>query len=145
MAMAIDFLKKKQHRINAFAKERSLATVSIGGKQEFCDYHFDCTPYEVFSYFKYANYVVTDTFHGSIFSIVMHVPFATFIRSSDGDAYGNEEKLKDLLHRLKMKDRIVSDIDNLENVLCAPICFTVSDSIRANGRREAMEYLKKHL
>lgn len=139
------FSEEEQYKINAFAKERKLVTVSIGGKQDFCEYHFDCTPYEVFSYFKYADYVVTDTFHGSIFSIVTHVPFATFIRSSKGDAYGNEEKLNDLLHRLKMEDRIVLDTNNLPNVLCTPISFAISDSIRANGRREAIEYLKNHL
>ena len=45
------------------------------------------------AYFKHAEEVITDTFHGSIFSIITQRKFATIIRKSVGDSYGNEEKL----------------------------------------------------
>lgn len=43
------------------------------------------------AYFINADYVITDTFYGTVFSIKYQIPFATIFRES------NKEKLSDLL------------------------------------------------
>ena len=44
--------------------------------------------------------IITDTFHGSIFSIITQSNFVTLVRKSVGNSYGNEEKLTFLLEQL---------------------------------------------
>lgn len=39
--------------------------------------------------FKHAKYVITDSFHGTVFSIIFHKPFALFYNSSRGNARFN--------------------------------------------------------
>ena len=79
---------------------------AIGGIQKCADRFVDCSPFEVLAYFRNAEEVITDTFHGSIFSVITHRPFTTLIRKSVGNSYGNEEKLSDLLERLDLADKL---------------------------------------
>ena len=39
---------------------------------------------------------MTDTFHGTVFSIKYNKQFGTLIRKGNGEKYGNCEKLNDL-------------------------------------------------
>ena len=83
--------------------------------------------------------MITDTFHGSIFSIITHRPFTTLVRKSEGDSYGNEEKLSDLLERLELSSRMTMQIEEVENINAQDI-----DYIKAH-RKVAKEYLQKNL
>ena len=64
--------------------------------------------------FKKANYIVTDTFHGTIFSVIFHKQFGTFCRSKSNTGSTNQEKLLDLLHRLQLENQLIKDVRNLE-------------------------------
>lgn len=52
--------------------------------QSGADKFIDCSPFEVLAYFKNAQEVITDTFHGSIFSVITHRPFTTLVPKSVG-------------------------------------------------------------
>lgn len=105
----------------------------------------DCSPFEVLAYFENAEEVITDTFHGSIFSVITHRPFATLIRKSVDDNYGNEEKLTDLLERLRLKDRMTIKIEDAENINKKTIDYAGVDGLLKVHREVAREYLKKNL
>lgn len=49
----------------------------------------------------YADYVITDTFHGTVFSIKMNTKFCTLVRDS------NRNKLEALLNKLDKLDKIL--------------------------------------
>lgn len=51
-----------------------------------------------------CNYVVTDSFHGTVFSILFHKPFATLINTKRG-----EGRLNTLLSRFDLRDRMIYD------------------------------------
>lgn len=128
--------------IKNYAKKRKLKVYSIGGAQKCADRFIDCSPFEVLSYFENAELIITDTFHGSIFSVITHNNFVTLIRKSVGNAYGNEEKLTDLLKRLNLESRMIYNINELSNKLEQRIDYKKTDEILSQERIKTYEYLK---
>lgn len=131
--------------IQAFAKEKGLKTVAVGGVQPFCDVCVEGSPFEILDYIRNAEYVVTDTFHGTIFSVITHRKFACFVRGGHGKVYGNQEKLVDLVMRLGLKDRAITDCNELKAVIEQPIDYDAVDAIIVQQRRYTMAYLKDAL
>lgn len=119
--------------------------ISISGYQDFCDEHLILTPFEVLSYFKKADFIITDTFHGSIFSIINNRNFATIIRKTVGNSYGNEEKLSDLLTRLELSNRVVYSVADIENKYREKIDYTNTNAIIKKQRELTKQYLDANL
>lgn len=125
--------------IRAFAQKEGKQLVSLGFQQPFCDACVLASPLEVLAYVKNADYVITDTFHGTVFSIKYQVPFATLVRDS------NRQKLEDLLIRFGLKNRCITTLDTMEDILRIPLeCESVSGLVEGY-RASAMTYLKNSL
>lgn len=131
--------------ISSYAKRKGMKIYAIGGVHRCADSFIDCSPFEVLAYFQHAEAVITDTFHGTIFSIITKRKFATIIRKSVKNSYGNEEKLSDLLERTGLLDRIAEDLDDIGRVLERAIDYTAVDKIIHAERKKAEEYLKKQI
>lgn len=136
------FSKKECKAIREFANRQRVKILCIGGVQDCCDSFVDCSPFEVIAYFQHAEAVITDTFHGTILSIITHKRFVSFVRS---DGYGNEEKLTDLLERLHMSEHIVRKIEDLQNMLKTEFSYDKTDQIILKERKRTYEYLKKQI
>ena len=131
--------------VKEMAHKDNLKVYCIGGAQPYADKFIDCSPFEVLSYFKNAEYIITDTFHGSIFSIINSKPFVTLVRRSKGDSYGNEEKLKYLLEKLELSDRIIYSYENIDKVLKNKINYDVTRSILIDEKNRANEWLLNNI
>ncbi len=131
--------------IAAYAKKKKLKVYAIGGIQKCADRFVDCSPFEVLAYFKNAEEVITDTFHGSIFSVITHRPFTALIRKSVGNSYGNEEKLGDLLNRLGLSARMTTKIEAAESINMHPIDYVGVDGILQKQRTIAKAYLRENI
>lgn len=125
--------------INRFAGENNLKVITLGETNRFEWDHLIVNPFEVLAYFKNASYVVTDTFHGTVFSIKYSKQFATIIRDS------NRQKLSDLLERFNLTNRQVSDIACLELVLKSKTDFDSVQKQIIKEKKNSIEYLKKYL
>lgn len=137
--------EQEGQRIIEFAKKRGKKLVAISGIQGFCDEYVACTPEEVLAYFKHADCIITDTFHGSIFSIINEKPFVTIIRETQGESYGNAEKLVDLLKRLHLEERILHNMDDLDAIMTKPIDYKPVTEQRKQEREHTLQYLKENL
>ena len=82
-------------------------------------------------YVKNADKIVTDTFHGTIFAIINHIPFAVICRKQTDTSYSNSEKLLDMLKKLNLMDRLLSSENDLEKVFSNEIDFASVDRIRS--------------
>lgn len=131
--------------IAKYAKKKNLKVYAIGGIQKCADRFIDCSPFEVLAYFRNAEEVITDTFHGSIFSVIMHRPFTTLIRKSVGNSYGNEEKLSDLLNRLGLAERMTTRVEDAENINEQLIDYRKVDELLKAHRKVAKDYLEENL
>jgi len=136
------FSKEECRKIREYAIEKKLKILCIGGIQHCCDKFVDCSPFEVFSYFKNAYAVITDTFHGTIISIITQQRFATFVRSS---GYGNAEKVSDLLKRLNLEEQIVFNVEELDEIVEKKIDYLSVNYIIENERKRAYQYLNNML
>lgn len=134
------FTSEECNVIHSFAKRKGLKIYCIGGLQDCCDKYLDCDPFKVISYFKNAEYVITDTFHGTIMSIITHQNFVTLVRNK---GYGNSEKLVDLMARLKLNNRKLENLSDLGDKLNITINYTETDQIIDTERKKTREYLKK--
>lgn len=138
--------KNEVEEIKSFAKHTGKKLISISGYMDFCDEHLILNPFEALNLYRHADYVITDTFHGSIFSIINRKKFVTLIRLSKGNSYGNQEKLQDLLNRLELQNRSFSvEKDNLFNRLSAEIDYDRVFSIINKERKNTIEYLRNNL
>lgn len=131
--------------ISKYAKKKNLKVYAIGGIQQCADRFIDCSPFEVLAYFKNAEEVITDTFHGTIFSVLTHKPFTTLVRKSVGDSYGNEEKLSDLLIRLELIERLTTEIVNVGKINSQNINYLKVDRLLQIHRKQAIEYLNNSI
>ena len=77
--------------LKKFSREKELKLVSLCIYQPWCELHLNCTPLEFPSYLKLARYVVTNTFHGTIFSV---------LSESNLISVKNGNKLKNLIQEL---------------------------------------------
>lgn len=89
--------------------------------------------------FMNASYVITDSFHGSAFSIIFNKPF--FAIGNHGRGY---ERFIDLLGRLKLTDRLVSDPKNIphDEKYLAPIDYTVTNQIIASEAKRTVDWFR---
>ncbi len=125
--------------IKAFAKKQGKKLISFGVYQRWCDANVLCTPLELLAYFDGADYVITDTFHGTVFSIKRGKKFATLIRDS------NRNKLSDLLDRFGLANRRVESIEDLASVVTEDIDYERVRKIIARETSRSVNYLKDNL
>lgn len=126
----------------AYADERGLRVVNVGGVQGCCDEFLDLGPFEVLAAFRGAECVLTDTFHGTILSAIAERPFAAIVRT---EGYGNAEKLTDLLARLGLEGRAAASPAAVAPLLDAAPDWAPVRARIAEGRAAARSYLAAQL
>lgn len=125
--------------IREFARKHHLKTVAVGGLQLWCDRYIAADPGSVLDYFAAADYVVTDTFHGTIFSVINRKQFVSIERPT------NRNKMTHLLGDLHLSDRMLSDVQNLETLLTEKIDYQPVFQILEQESPKAIGYLRENL
>lgn len=120
-------------------KEKRMTPISIGGYQKWVHHHAALSPFEVLCAFKNAEYVVTDTFHGTIFSAKYAKRFAVLVRES------NNNKLSDLIERLRIEDHRVTSIDMIAKLYNLEDDKVVIREIEVEQYRKSIEYLEQNI
>lgn len=128
-------------KLKKFAKDNGLLIYGISGYQSYADEMIYDSPINILQYFRHAKFVVTDTFHGTIFSVINKRPFVTLVRKSVNGSYGNQEKLEDLLDKLKLSDRSSFDGADIVRILETPISYELTNQIMQCERQKTKDYL----
>ncbi|MGM9681681.1 MAG: polysaccharide pyruvyl transferase family protein [Eubacteriales bacterium] len=103
--------------IRKYAKSIGAKVFSVGAFHKWCDKQVICDPIEMLYWFKGAEAVFTDTFHGTIAAFLGHTPMAVYVRST------NNVKLDHLLSVLGLESRKVTDNRDIETILADPLDF----------------------
>ncbi len=130
--------------VKDYAQKKNLKVVSAGNFHAWCDENIVLTPAEVLAAFRDAEYVVTDTFHGTIFSLVNKRRFVTFIRNVNPKG-SNSNKVSYLLRQFSMDSRIVSNALELEKKLDHEVNYSDFESRLNSMRSDSLRFLKKSL
>lgn len=131
--------KQEEKYIKKFAKRHNKKILSLGSYQKIADEIRIVHPLEIFSYFENADFVITDTFHGSIFSIKTKTNFCTIIRKT------NSNKLTDLLNKLSLEERMVNNLEDIDNLFNIKTDFSNTYNILKKEKTKAIDYLKKNI
>ena len=87
-----------------------------------------------------AEFVVTDSFHACVFSIIFNKPFIV---------YGNRERgftrFESLLKLFGLEERLVCSPDDVNKVLKAPIDWNKVNNIHKLLKEKSMSFLKENL
>lgn len=104
--------KNEIEAIRTYAQIKKLKIASVGTYHKWCDYNIVCDPLEWLEYFRGAEEVITDTFHGAVLSIITNRKTAYFVRNL------NSNKLNNLLAYFGLEERIMKDIskDEIEKI-----------------------------
>lgn len=125
--------------IKHYAKSKGLKTLSPGFYHSWCDYNINVDPINLLSYFKHAKEVVTDTFHGSVMSLITGAKFAVKTRES------NRLKLRNLLKEYGIENRIFTQWTDLSATMSPEIDYTDVNREITLRRNDSMNHLNKML
>ena len=126
-------------RIRAFCKKHDLKLVTLGSPQMWIREHLAVSPFEALKVFQNAQFVITDTFHGTIFSAKYAGKFAVMVRPS------NENKLQDLIDKLELNQHQVSSWAELETAFAAENDRGRVEKVAQRERERTMAYLEQNV
>ena len=122
--------------IKTFARKHGLAIISPGFYHKWADENLNVTPLELLQVVKHAKYVITDTFHGSVISLLLNTPFAVKVRNS------NVNKIDFLLNSMGEIHQKLTDFTQLESVIMRPINWEAINQNIQRLRIEGLAYLR---
>lgn len=125
--------------IQRFCKKHDLIPVAIGAPQFWLKNYIPCTPFQCLKIFQNASFVITDTFHGTIFSTKYADRFAVKVRES------NRNKLTDLLHKVNEEDHFINDFTELDKAYKVVDDKKNVQEILAKERARTIQYLSQYV
>lgn len=131
--------KKHADELTAFAREKGLKIIHciIGNTGVNCDESVANLPQNFLSYMLHAQYIVTDTFHGAIFSTNLEKRFAAIDRG--------KMKVNQFLAQMQITDRLVGKDASLAEVLASSIDYDRVRETVDTHRKASIDYLKNAL
>lgn len=131
--------EKHARELAAFAKEKGLKIIcgSMGDMGVACDKTIVNSPYAFLSYMLHADYVITDTFHGTIFSTNLEKRYAAVNRG--------KLKVNQFLAQLQLSDRLAEEGGSLTEILSRETDYERVRAGIAQMRSESLDFLKNAL
>ncbi|RON08593.1 polysaccharide pyruvyl transferase [Pseudomonas brassicacearum] len=80
----------------------------------------DASPVDYISLFANASFVITNSFHGTAFALNFGIPFITALPET------GLNRIKGLLDKVDLADRLVSSVSDVDSVVGKTINFTIS-------------------
>lgn len=114
---------------------------------KFCDYApYDIGPAEWINLIRNAEYVCTDSFHGTVFSLINNTKFFTFERYNNKNSkVSTNSRIYSLLGIVDLKERILSGTENVDDVIKMQINFDNVNEKLDKFRESSKEFLKNSI
>lgn len=104
--------KEYKNLIRQISKQTGLPVVSLFNIEE--PEHYVFNPSEVLYAIAHASLVLTDSFHGSVFSILFKRDFLVFCRNEGGKSM--HSRISNLLSKFELEDRLVGGACTLKPI-----------------------------
>lgn len=101
---------------------------------------YESGPLEFLNLLKNAKLVISSSFHGTIFSVILNVPFYAL----NGK---NDYRISTLLKVMKLEERMIMEGDNLEDIArnAYNIDFNIANEMLKKEREKSKQYLVNSL
>lgn len=127
--------EEEKKSIIKFAREKNMPLVSAGQYISWCDYNvhsINCNPFYIY---ENADYVITNTFHGTIYAINHNTNFVSFSAT--------KPKVYTMLEQFELTNRIVDENTNLIKIFDNNINYEKVNNIIEKYRSDSFNFIKK--
>lgn len=130
----LDINEEKIKLIDSFSRMLNFKPVFFSA-----EFNVTLSIQEWLSMFRDASYVITDSFHGTVFSIINEKPFISIVNEKRG-----ADRFFSLLSKVGLENRIMTEneIVNFEDI---PIDWNLVSSIIDKEKQESINFLKEVL
>lgn len=137
---AVDLKPETVKIIQDYSRKNGLKILALSYQQSWADINIiDAGVFEWLSFFEKAEIVITNTFHGTIFSILNQRQFCVA-------EMGNKSiKIKDLLEELGLLQQIAFSSTEIPEILSKTIDYTPVISTIELLKTKSMDFLNKEL
>ena len=125
--------------IRQLSIDEDLEIVSLADLKD--ERRYDADPSEFLDYISSCSLLFTDSFHGTIFSILFNKPFIVIDRVIVGQSMNS--RIETLLGMFQLKDRHWNQMINSKDYF--NVDYSHTEEILKNERNRSFEYLKKVL
>lgn len=142
----IYFLGGKNYKINKLIDyiSRSTGYKVIDILEDKVTRQLNFGPCEFIHYINNAKLILTDSYHGVVFSLLMQSPFVVFNRKNK--KFNIYSRIDTLLNKFSLESRTYENINNLiENNKLFNKNFTITESILEEERVRSIKFLKQSL
>jgi exopolysaccharide biosynthesis predicted pyruvyltransferase EpsI len=133
-AYILDSTPEKVALVEAEAKRRGVACKIYGAHD-----NLELSVEEWLAMFKNAECVITDSFHGCVFSIIFRKEFVALLNSGRG-----ESRFKSLLGKFDLSHRIVTD-PKQGVIPSEPIAWSAVEEVLAKWQKHSLNYIENIL
>lgn len=136
----LDMSRQNQDMVNLLASKLRFTPVFVGklNKDEFPSVE------SWLSGFRDADFVITDSFHGSVFSLIFNKPFLSIANHDRGLS-----RFSSLLDMFSLTDRLISNIADIEQYskeeLMSSIDFDLVNNIISQEQEKSEQFLLSNL
>ena len=112
----------------------------------FGDIHdYTSGPREFLGLIKNAEFVVTDSFHACVFSMIFETPFVVFERDKAGEVGNMNSRIYDFLEEYHLENQLVTEEKLLKMKDIPTVNFAYAHEHWKKRRKESLEYLENAL
>ena len=137
----LDDSKEINQSIEDFSCQKKMPVVNIKAQTGSINEIKVIEPVEKWLYaIYYADYVITDSFHGTVFSLIFNRPFVVY-----GNVQRGMSRMQDLLNRVALQNRLITSTSEVGPLLEKKIDWeTVNKQISLN-KDSSMSFLRNSL
>ena len=133
-----NYSNERKEYIKKIAKENRLKIINLN---QMLDYqYYSISPNDFLNYIKNSELVLTDSFHGAVFSIIYKKAFYIMEREEKSEKLIS--RIETLLNKFCLTDRTIKNYNQNLTFECD---FSKTDEILRVEREKSLEYLKNAL
>lgn len=126
------FKKETLQAVKELAVQYGKKIIVVGQNFEWADKSIPADPFEFLGYIENADFVVTDTFHGTVLSIAMNKQFVT-------SAY--KEKVYRIIEQFNLLDRNIDGCSSIINFYQKKIDYSSINTMISELRDKSLAYI----
>ena len=123
--------------LQAIAKAEGLKTVTFGSYNAWCDISLPYDPLLFLSIYDKADYIITNTFHGTVFSTIYEKRFAV--------VNNDKQKVINVLKMCGLSDKMTKTAADYDTILHSDFDYAMTRQNIARERANSLDYLDKAL
>lgn len=133
-----NYSKERKDYIKRISNQYKLKIIDLN--QLFKHWYYSISPVDFLYYIKNSELVLTDSFHGAVFSIMYKKAFYLMEREEKSDKLNS--RIETLLEKFQLTDRVIKKYGQPISFKCD---YSKSDEILKNERANAIAYLENAL